>query len=107
MGLLSKLKKKSIGGKIVGKAIKKDPIASKLIKHDPVGKKVLGVGGSSSKPKTTVGSALKSQVMKTGGNSPAERMSNAAGGGSGVARTRAALGEGLKTRGMSKRFNRP
>lgn len=80
MGFLSKLKKKSIGHKLVGKAIKNDPLASKLVKHDPLMQKATGLDKrSSGGPRMTVKQALTNKLenktaarpaVRTGGNAP-------------------------------------
>lgn len=72
MGFLKKALGKSIGGKLLGKAIKKDPIASKLVKADPLMQKATGMGKQVSAPKTSVKQALTSRMMKTGGTLPAQ-----------------------------------
>lgn len=61
MGFLSKLKKKSIGHKLVGNALKKDPIAGKLVKHDPLMKRAIG-SSEGGKGKMTVKDALRQKM---------------------------------------------
>ena len=74
MGLLSKVRKKlkkSIGGKILGKALSKDPLTKKLLKKDPLGRRIMSdlSGGNTdkalagkSRPKTTVANVLRQRL---------------------------------------------
>ena len=67
MGLFSKLVKKSIGVKLVKKAISKDPIGSRVISKSK-GAQALGLVNK--KPAAIRAAVAGSKIMNTGGNQP-------------------------------------
>lgn len=85
MGFLKKALGKSVGGKLLGKAVKADPLGKKIMQKDPLMSKTIGkdlgvsggkkTGGPSQK--TTVGSALRARVQggKTGPATPSQKAS--------------------------------
>lgn len=92
MGFFKKALGKSLGGKILGKAVKHDPLGKKLLGKDPVGKTL--IGGNKKSSGTTVKSALMSKMgPRTGGNAQATPMGK---------RMQGLAGEGQK-RGLARR----
>jgi hypothetical protein len=66
MGFLKKALGKSLGGKLLKKAVKMDPLGKKVMSKDPLGKPLLG---GSKKGPVKVSKAIG--AMKTGGVNPA------------------------------------